>query len=95
MSDSTIKYLNIIKSANIYAKNVKALMIWTIYDHPKDYPYSFIARAYEITSCGARATSFILVASDLNTLQDVFRQVGMSCLLRQTNDDAKIIENWL
>jgi len=95
MSDSISDHLDKIRSANLYAKSVGALMIWTIYNHPKDYSNGFIARAYAITRYGARATSFILTAENLETLQNVFKQSGMTCLLRQPQDDSKIIENWL
>ena len=89
------EHLQKIRSAQLYAKSIGALIIWMIYNCPKDYSEGFIARAYEVTKYGARATAFVITAPSLEAIQASFKQAQMSCLLRQPRDDSKIVENWL
>lgn len=69
----------------------KALEIWTVYDHPKDYPHHFVARKFLYD----QPTSDVAVAPDLKTLRRHFQRWGLYCLPRQPGDDPKIVETWL
>lgn len=74
----------------------QTLSIWTIYDHPLDYPHGFIARRWSITGKGAEATNDVVTA---DTLVEVRRLLpaphGLFRLPRQDGDDPKIVESWI
>ena len=74
------------------------LDLWTVYDHPKDYPDVFIARRSEIRSStggGAVMTGDIVTAHTLQEVRLNLRNRGLVCLARQPEDDAVIVEIWL
>jgi hypothetical protein len=72
------------------------LAMWTVYDHPTDYPNTFVARRFDIDGNGATPTASIIVAPDLTTLRDILAfQMGLTCLTRSPGDDPKIVETWL
>jgi hypothetical protein len=70
------------------------LSMWTVFDHPKDFPHSFVARRFEVNGTGVIATDDI-VQGDLNILRESFLKAGMYCLTRNDDDDEKIVETWL
>jgi len=76
-----------------------ALPMWTVYDHPTDYPDSFVARKYLITGGEvAFATNEVVTAPSITAIrkavQDVMPYV-LTCLPRDDSDDSKIVECWL
>lgn len=71
------------------------LSIWTLYDHPKDYPAGFIARRWEVYATGPVPTDDAVMANDLETLREHFRDCGLYCMPRQPGDDPVIIETWI
>lgn len=72
------------------------LSMWTIYDHPRDYPDTFVARRFEVGkgAPGAVATGDILLG-DLETLRKSFHMAGLYCLTGSPDDDPNIVETWL
>ena len=71
-----------------------ALEMWTVYDHPHDYPEHYVARLWLVDGNGAKATSKYVSARTLKTLRQLLPP-GLVRLNRQSNDDAKIVEVWL
>jgi hypothetical protein len=72
------------------------LEMWTVYDHPTDYPNSFIARLFMVDADGAKPTSSIIIAPDLLTLRYVLAfEMRLTCLTHSPGDDPKIVETWL
>jgi hypothetical protein len=72
------------------------LNIWTIYDHPRDFPDNFVARRFE-TGSGNPApgvTDDVLVG-ELALMRLAFQRAGLTCLTRNEGDDRKIVETWL
>jgi hypothetical protein len=69
--------------------------MWTIYDHPKDYPTAFIARKWLIGQGMMMATTTLLASPQLEDLREAMRRMGLTCLTRMPDDDAAIIETWL
>lgn len=67
------------------------ISIWTVYDHPTDYPESFVARRF----CGIKATRDRIVVKDLEAIRKTMRALGLRCLARFPEDDPKIIETWI
>ena len=49
--------------------SMTALSMWTVYDHPSDYPRGFIARRFEVDGKGSRATRDVLTSDDLDVLR--------------------------
>ena len=70
------------------------LAMWTVYDHPTDYPDEFVARKF-VVGCGTiDATPELLTADTLNELRAKL-PIGFICTRRMPDDDPKIVEVWL
>jgi len=71
--------------------------MWTVYDHPKDYPDSWVARRFDILPTGeVWPSDSIIIMPDLDDLRDVLAfQMHLVCLTRNEGDDPKIVETWL
>jgi hypothetical protein len=71
------------------------LAMWTVYDHPSDYPDYYIARKWLVGSKRAEpeATDEILLDADLDALRKRIPP-WLYCMGRQEGDDPKIIEVW-
>lgn len=72
--------------------------LWTVYDHPSDYPIGFVARRFTL----AGATDQCLTAPTLEQLRDAIAVADQiegrglrACLARHQRDDAKIVEVWI
>ncbi len=75
---------------------MSTLSLWTIYDHPIDYPEHFVARQFLVTGDGTVLTDSVITSSQLQTLRDTFEwDMGLACLPRNPEDDPKIVEVWL
>jgi hypothetical protein len=70
------------------------LSMWTIYNHPRDFPDSYVARRYEI-AIKPIATDDMIVGRELNPLRNVMIEAGLTVITRNEEDDALIIETWL
>ncbi len=74
---------------------MNALIMWTVYDKPRDFPDKFVARKWEIRP-GIKnpiPTSDIIVSQTLDGVraalpQGLFRQPSMPC------DETHIVEVW-
>ena len=66
--------------------------IWTIYDHPRDYPEHFVVRVFYGLEKESQADTF-------DTLEDarrfVLQQGGSFNLHRKEEDDPVIAESWI
>jgi hypothetical protein len=72
------------------------LAMWTVYDHPPDYPDKFIARRFEVDRDGPRVTPSIIIADDLDKLRHALCfEMGLTVLTRSPEDDPCIVETWL
>jgi len=69
--------------------------MWTVYDHPRDFPKSFVARKFSVTAAGAAATSDVIISPDLTALRELMAVKGLTCLTRHPSDDPVIVETWL
>jgi hypothetical protein len=74
-----------------------SLSMWTVYDHPTDWPNAYIARQYRILDSGAYvATENVIIAQDLDIIRRaMIEEFGLTCLTRNEGDDVKIIETWV
>jgi hypothetical protein len=71
------------------------LQMWTVYDHPRDFPNSYVARCFDVDGSGPRATDNIMVSPSLDALRDMLAARGLTALCRSPEDDPKIVETWL
>jgi hypothetical protein len=67
------------------------LTIWTVYDHPKDFPNTFVARRW----AGVTPTQDVIISPDLEDLRRLLAFEGLTCLARADGDDPTIVETWL
>lgn len=70
------------------------LLIWTLYDHPLDYPEWFVARPHIILPKLPTAFPMHLMARDLETLRRALPN-GLVRMERLADDDPCIIETWV
>ena len=73
---------------------VKHLSIWVIYDHPTDYPNSFVARRWECANL-PHATTDTIAENKLVDLRNEFMRRGLVIIPRHPHDDPKILETWV
>jgi hypothetical protein len=67
------------------------LTIWTVYDHPKDYPNNYVARRFE----NDIPQHEFMVCPDLETIRLLMVCKGLTRIPRQEGDDPVIVEVWL
>lgn len=73
-----------------------ALAMWTVYDHPSDYPDKYVARLFLVGRGGTEATASIIIAPSLEVLRKTLLvDMGLHRLDRSPGDDANIVETWL
>jgi len=70
------------------------LAIWTVYDHPPDYPEHFVARKFNVSAAGAVPCGTLVISTNLEDLQDELVAHGLSRLERSPQDDPKVLESW-
>lgn len=71
------------------------LMMWTVYDHPADYPDCFVTRAHLVGNGDQVATAHVIRGQTLQQLRSVLRTAGLTPIARSPDDDLKIVETWL
>jgi len=69
----------------------EGLTIRTIYDHPSDYPDTWVARRW----VNDKPTGELMVSADLDALRRHFARLGLVRLDRNPADDPVIVETWL
>jgi hypothetical protein len=71
------------------------LSVWTVYDHPKDYPDSWVARRHEVRAGGQTVATMDAVFG--TSLDDVRAKLppDLYCLPRQPDDEPHIVESWI
>lgn len=67
------------------------LPIWTVYDHPRDWPDWYVARLW----IGDHRTGNVLLYRDITKLRDELARRGLTPLMRDPTDDSVIMETWL
>jgi hypothetical protein len=76
------------------AQQRNKLSLWTVYDHPVDFPNSYVARRFEVNADGPVATGD-LIQGELDAIRKSFHQAGLTCLTRNEGDEPQIVESWL
>lgn len=84
-------YARLVQTA---AASLGQLLIWTVYDHPADYPDWFVARPHIIRPKTSGPMPMHLVSTTLDTLRLMLPD-GLTRLGRSPSDDPCIIEVWV
>lgn len=72
------------------------LAIWTVYDHPKDYPDKFVARRFDVSPGKVEASGSIIIMDKLKDLRDMLEfEMHLSCIARHPEDEPQIVEAWI
>lgn len=71
------------------------MWIYTVYDHPTDYPDEFVIRRFKIEDRSVAVESNLFARG--RTLEEVRAQLPSNLvnLRRTAGDDEKIVEVWL
>ena len=73
-----------------------SLAMWTVYQHPLDYPNKFVARRWDIEPGVTKPSASVIITPDLQTLQDILQfEMGLVRQVRWPQDDPTIVEVWL
>lgn len=70
------------------------LPIFTIYDHPKDYPDHFVARRHDVSAGKHVPGPLVAMAATLEEAR-AWLPPGLHCLGRDRDDDPVIVESWI
>jgi hypothetical protein len=73
----------------------ESLSIWTVFDHPTDYPSDFVARRSVVDKSGINVTNELLRYQDVDALRDKLAARGLTRLSRGPDDAPNIMETWL
>jgi len=73
---------------------MSSLRVWTIYDHPLDYPSYFVVRGFTVTAGAPVPDGEVQLA---NTLLEARMLIppGLHPIDRSPDDDRFIVESWL
>jgi hypothetical protein len=71
------------------------LSIWSVYDHPDDFPESYIAKRFELHAGEVYSTNDFMIHHDLGLLRHRLERCGLFCIPRYDDDDPKIVETWV
>lgn len=70
-------------------------IMWVVFDHPLDFPNTFVAKELEITAKGHMPTGGLMVCPQLEPIWDQLEKRGLIRMSRHPSDDSKIIETWV
>jgi hypothetical protein len=72
------------------------LPIWTVYDHPRDYPHCYVARKFLVGGLADELpTDEVITAPTLDEIRELMERRGLTCLRRAPEDDPVIVETWI
>jgi hypothetical protein len=69
------------------------LILWTVYDHPSDYPAHFVLRGYSTRK--DVTLPWCALFESLDELRQEMIEAGRVCLDREPGDDPVIVETWI
>jgi hypothetical protein len=82
-----------IMEANYDAVQRGRLSLWTLFDHPVDFPTTYVARRSEVAQTPVITTDFI--TGELDELRRYMMKAGLTCITRSPQDHPNIVEVWL
>jgi len=78
---------------NSEAASGRELLLWTIYERPRDFPRHYVARPHRTMRDPGPLDVYLLADS----LEGIRAQLpnGLHCLTRADGDEPQILETWL
>jgi hypothetical protein len=73
----------------------RTLDIWTVYDHPRDFPHSYVARLFVVGPNIVTRTEQFMISADLALIREQLAVRGLTRLSPMEGDDPVILETWL
>lgn len=74
---------------------MSVLTMWTVYEHPYDYPDKCVARRWQIGGKGELLrTDSVMVADSLEPIRAELEAWGLYCMPRAPGDEPQIVETW-
>jgi hypothetical protein len=74
--------------------DAQELEMFTIYDHPADYPNHFAVKRWTIAEGTPRPDDSITLTATLEEARATIKP-GLYCIHRELLDDPKIVETWI
>lgn len=74
------------------------LSIYTIYDHPSDYPDQYVIKKWDVQKGNTEPVQdprYVYAGTDLEVCRDQMRNMGLVLMPREDSDDIVIIESWI
>ena len=71
------------------------LPLWTVYDHPTDYPDAYVARQWIVGVAGVQHTERMMAHHDIEPIRTALANMGLTRLERNPEDDPVIMETWV
>jgi hypothetical protein len=82
--------------ANQAARDRGVLSIWTVHDHPTDFPDTFVARRSEAGGGNPDPVATAdVVTGDLAVIRESMVMCGLYRMARAPSDEAQIVETWM
>jgi hypothetical protein len=72
--------------------------MWTIYDHPEEFPHCYVARRFEVCGAEVHETNQVIVAHKLTAVREHlirYHDPLTRIVPRTAGDDPKVIETWM
>ena len=71
------------------------LIIYTIYDHPKDFPNHYVIKRDFIGTLVERDQNYLFMHRNLDECRKQMTALRLSCVGRSEEDDPVILESWI
>lgn len=71
------------------------LSMWVVYEHPKDFPASWVARRWDLRKGHPVATANMIETNSLAEVRALLERMGLTCMPRDPRDEPQIVEVWL
>lgn len=72
------------------------LSIYTVYDHPSDYPDKYVCRRCKIIEGGKIIDDgFLMISENLELIREQMLYMGLILIPRDASDDPVIIESYI
>lgn len=73
----------------------RALLLFVVTDHPKDFPDKFVVRMFNVMSGECAATSYYETYDTIQQVREKMSMHGLIRLPRHPEDDPVIVETWI
>ena len=71
------------------------MSLWTIYDHPTDFPEHYVAREWIAAHGTVHKTENFIMSKNLDMLRGELQSMHKYPIERAPTDDPKIVETWI